>query len=256
MGALRTQENRAFAERRWTVIAFQLGMIGIVGQIVVIRELMILFSGNELVIGITMANWMILTAVGSIAGRFAVRSFASEKKWIGLMTLLNLLPSLTVIGMHWVKIRWLPYGVDPGIDDIMILSLVILFPFCFLSGFVFVIGCAVVFEKCKTNLTGLIYSWEAAGSAFAGILFNVILIYFLPSIRLLAVLFIVNGILLLWIISSAFRRRFLGITAVFQIAAAVVLLGRDWDRILREYALGGQKVIYYRTGRAAKLLRK
>ena len=45
-----------------------------VGQVLIIRELIVNFQGNELSIGIILANWMLMTAIGSWGlGRFADR---------------------------------------------------------------------------------------------------------------------------------------------------------------------------------------
>lgn len=51
------------------------GVSGLVAQILLLRELLIVFSGNELSIGVILANWLILGAFGSyILGRRAERS--------------------------------------------------------------------------------------------------------------------------------------------------------------------------------------
>ncbi len=42
-----------------------MGMSGIVAQIVLLRELLVSFFGNELTLGIILANWLILEAIGS-----------------------------------------------------------------------------------------------------------------------------------------------------------------------------------------------
>src|SRR4030043_1429856 len=42
-----------------------MGASGIVAQIVLLRELLISFMGNELTLGIILANWLILEATGS-----------------------------------------------------------------------------------------------------------------------------------------------------------------------------------------------
>ena len=51
-----------------------LGITAIITQVVLIRELIITFSGNELSIGIILANLLILEAAGSFfAGRWAIK---------------------------------------------------------------------------------------------------------------------------------------------------------------------------------------
>ena len=53
------------------VSLFIKGLSGIVAQIILMRELLISFLGNELTLGIILANWLILVAIGSIiTGKF------------------------------------------------------------------------------------------------------------------------------------------------------------------------------------------
>jgi len=41
-------------------------------QIILLREFMFVFGGNELIIGVILANWMVLTGIGAFAGKTAV----------------------------------------------------------------------------------------------------------------------------------------------------------------------------------------
>lgn len=51
-----------------------MGCSGLVAEILLLRELLIVFSGNELSIGIILANWLILEAIGwNSVGRRAVQ---------------------------------------------------------------------------------------------------------------------------------------------------------------------------------------
>src|SRR4030043_1511162 len=49
--------------------AFSLGFTALITQIILLREFLTVFYGNELVIGIVLSNWMILTALGAGLGR-------------------------------------------------------------------------------------------------------------------------------------------------------------------------------------------
>ena len=52
--------------RRYLIFAIlTMGFSGIVSQILLLRELLIIFSGNEIYIGVILANWLILEAIGS-----------------------------------------------------------------------------------------------------------------------------------------------------------------------------------------------
>ena len=57
----------------FSVLLFLLGFITIISQVVFIREFITVFSGNELIVGIVLAAWMLLTGWGAY--------FARRKNW-------------------------------------------------------------------------------------------------------------------------------------------------------------------------------
>ena len=62
-------------KKRFSAAILVKGFSGLVAQILLLRELLIVYSGNELSIGIILANWLILGAFGSyVLGRWAERS--------------------------------------------------------------------------------------------------------------------------------------------------------------------------------------
>jgi hypothetical protein len=44
-----------------------IGFSAVIGQIVLMRELIVVFSGNEISLGIMLASWLFWTAIGSYA---------------------------------------------------------------------------------------------------------------------------------------------------------------------------------------------
>jgi spermidine synthase len=51
--------------RPLTISLLIMGLSGITAQIVLLRELLVSFLGNELTLGVILANWLILVAIGS-----------------------------------------------------------------------------------------------------------------------------------------------------------------------------------------------
>ena len=69
------------------------GLIAIIMQILIIRELLVVFNGNELTIGIILAVWLILEALGSgLLGKLVKKIRWIEENYIllQLMTLFTL----------------------------------------------------------------------------------------------------------------------------------------------------------------------
>jgi hypothetical protein len=62
---------------------FLMGLSGIVAQIILLRELLISFLGNELTLGIILGNWLLLVAIGAfIIGKTVERVERKiEKDW-------------------------------------------------------------------------------------------------------------------------------------------------------------------------------
>jgi hypothetical protein len=55
------------------ISAFMLGSTTIIAQILLLREFLTVFNGNELVIGVVLANWMVLTGIGAYLGKYPIR---------------------------------------------------------------------------------------------------------------------------------------------------------------------------------------
>ena len=53
------------------VFKLDLGISSIITQIILIREFLSVFYGNELILGIILANWLLLTGLGAYLGKFS-----------------------------------------------------------------------------------------------------------------------------------------------------------------------------------------
>ena len=89
------------------------GFSGLVAQILLLRELLIVFSGNELSIGIILDNWLILVAFGSyVLGRRAERS----KYTLEAFTVITILFSLSLLIAIYLT-RTLKEAMDISIGE-------------------------------------------------------------------------------------------------------------------------------------------
>ena len=80
-----------------------LGFVSIATQIVLLREFLSFFYGNELIIGLILTNWMLLTGLGSYLGRFAER-IKNKIQWAILaLLILSLLPFVLVFLMYYLR---------------------------------------------------------------------------------------------------------------------------------------------------------
>ncbi|MBF0511694.1 MAG: hypothetical protein HQL13_05115 [Candidatus Omnitrophica bacterium] len=151
-----------------------LGITSLMGQIVITRELMVSFYGNEFFIGWIFFGWLIWTAVGCLMPRF----FFQEKSRTVLLLICHLAGALLfLLEIFLVRLSKSFLGLAPGqVPDLMaalFFSLIILAPLCLILGMQFSLSCDY-WKK-----PGTAYFWEAIGFVIAGVVFN----YFLVSLN-------------------------------------------------------------------------
>src|SRR5271157_54236 len=128
----------------WTLRA-NLSLIGftaVTAQVVLMRELLVVFYGNELALGVMLANWLFWTALGSsLLGRWAVRTRHPRKLVAGLQALLAFALPLTLLAVRSSKgfCQSVP-GEILGPLPMFLVSCVTLSLFCVISGGLFAAG--------------------------------------------------------------------------------------------------------------------
>jgi hypothetical protein len=117
---------------------FILGFSSLATQVFLIRECFSVLNGNELVIGIVLANWMLLTGAGAYAGRLFGRMKGKISFLLFLQFLFSLLPILMMLKIDLWKAMSLPSGSIPGLIPVIRSMILFQMPFCLLNGFLFV----------------------------------------------------------------------------------------------------------------------
>lgn len=202
-----------------------LGVTAIAAQIVLIREFLIVFSGDELSIGIILAVWLISAAIGSLfLGRFAdkikSKNFILWFCWIFLSVMLLveifMIRSIRPI-LHINTGEIIPFYI------LAAASFIILFPLCAVLGFLFSLISSFNSDDTipAASRIGNLYALESFGSMLGGIIVSLILIKLFNSFQILSILSILNA---LTAIPFAFghlrgvfcapRRRFLVVTII------------------------------------------
>lgn len=154
------------------IYAFLIGLTSMVGQILLLRELITIFYGNELSIGIILASWLFWVAIGS---------WISE--WLktnpGAVLLLNafFLPlNIFIARIAGIFLHSTP-GEIIGIFHIALYSFAALCPMCLLLGMGWTSACKMATkEKSNPSQIGWVYIIEGCGSVAGGLLFNLLII--------------------------------------------------------------------------------
>jgi len=179
-------------ENTLRISLFTLGFSSLATQVFLIRECFSVLNGNELVIGIVMANWMLLTGAGAFMSRFFGRMKGKIPFLLFLQFLFSLLPMLMLLKLDLWKAVSLPSGSIPGLIPVIRSMFLFQLPFCLLNGFLFV---AYVHERSgitgKNSSSGS-YAIESVGGMFAGLLVNIFILRFSGMFAGLRILLIIN----------------------------------------------------------------
>ena len=233
--------------KNYILIIATLGLVTIATQIVLLREFLSVFYGNELVIGIILTNWMLLTALGAYIGRISEKYIRTVAASIWLLALLAILPLVLVFLIYYLRDLVFIPGTMINLVQIFLSSLTLLLPFCLISGFTFTLLSYIFSRDHGQNLISKAYSWESTGSIVGGLLFNLIIIWFLQTFESLVLLsLVVLGILLF----VAFRWKYRLSMLILPLLLAVIVVlsfSLDLDRLTRSFLFQGQQVEYFKS---------
>jgi len=212
-------------------------------QIIIMRELLIVFYGNEISIGFILGNWLIWGAAGSwFLGRCADKVKLKLDLLSFCQIALSFILVLSIFAARGIKSYFrLNPGELIGFIPMIISSFFILGPVCLLLGFMFYLSCRVyqAGSIASAENSGMAYAWESIGAMFGGLLTSFILIRLLNSVAISVILGLLNIFaaicLQLKLKKSRRARPFTLVLSAIFIAVLVLWFFRAWDG-LGEYS--------------------
>jgi spermidine synthase len=248
-------------KRRLVFAILVMGFSGIVVQILLLREFLVVFSGNELAIGIILANWLILEAFGSLfVGKRVERLKERLEGFVGLQLFFSLCLPLAVYSIRILKdlIGVIP-GEGVGVIPILYSSFLIFAPLSITHGALFTFGCKLYslhfVSEDKASSIGRVYVHETLGTIFGAIAFTYLLVPYLHSIQIALGIAFLNSLLCLLLLGYPLRKSLTGKalaagSAVFLVLCAYLILSPKADKIHhlsinRQWR--GQEVVHYQN---------
>ncbi len=167
---------------RWFLTSIVLfGAFALLAQVILLREFLVVFYGNEICLGLIFSCWLFWIAVGaSVARRISDHLEPGRSLTIWILSL-ALLPLFLPVQIYLIRIlreilnistgEWIPFFP-------MVLSvLCILIPISFIIGFSFPAACRVLPAKGTGAVSiGRVYIYEALGSLVGGVVFTFFLV--------------------------------------------------------------------------------
>ncbi len=228
-------EATARTARQNSINLIIIGFISTSVQLLLIREIMNIAGGYELIIGTFLGSWLIASAAGAAMAR---RSLLNNIRRINLIFSLG--PLVTLVLLLTLGRLFLNAGETPSFFLSLIITLLALFPFCFVSGFIF-IKLINYSEKSVIYRAGRSFSIETIGGIAAGVTVSILTAGLLNTYQLLILIIILN---LAYILISFFINSKKGkiITGVAMIILAIATLLLNPDIFFRQQLLHGIKV--------------
>lgn len=208
-------------KKRIVIAILTVGFSGLVAEILLLRELLIVFSGNELCIGIILANWLILEAFGCFfLGRIAEK-FKNRLETFTVITILFSLSLFTAIFLTRIlkRVIGVSIGESIGFLPMFYSSFLILLPVSILHGALFTLSCRIysMFFGQDASSAGRVYVYETVGTIIAGIVCTYLLIPYFNTFQASSWLALLNFIVCLVLLESYWK------TGLFQKAILVIL---------------------------------
>jgi spermidine synthase len=152
-------------------VPFVIGFTSIGFQTLMIRELLGLFNGNELMVSLILFLWMILTGGGAYLGIKAripdtdLRTIRGKS--LMLVLTLFILPLFLFPLLYYLKSLLYAPGIEAGPASFSGFLLLILMPFCMMNGFTFTYSVRLLKPAGLTAIRA--YAWESIGAAVSGL---------------------------------------------------------------------------------------
>jgi spermidine synthase len=206
------------------------GLSAVIGQIVLMRELMVVFSGNEISMGIMLATWLFWTAVGSIlCSSIALRESRTWRMVAVLECMLGVSLPLTVWALRAsISLFQSVPGELVGPIPVLLASLICLSVFCAVAGALFVVAVRMYCHECVVSVRTAVsaaYLLEAAGSGLGGIIASFVLLSFLEPFQIACVVLVLN-LSMASVLLLRMRRKQLGVATVVAVVLAIFFLVR------------------------------
>ncbi len=169
---------------------FALGALGfscIITQLVLVRECLASFSGNEILLGIVLGCWLLLMGLGSALGNFAQRLKQPARALAGLLMLLAVIAPAQVLAWRVLRNVVFTRGAEVGITETVTACGLLLLPYGVLGGFALSLGSTLLARNRGATGAGLGYIMDSLGTILGGLVFSLVLVNWLDHYRTLLV---------------------------------------------------------------------
>jgi spermidine synthase len=221
-----------------------LGFSSIATQLCLLRELLGAFSGNELVLGVCLGNWFLLTAAGAWLGEAAARTRRPLRVFAAGQVAAGLIPLAQVAAARVLRDVVFLRGESVGLAGSWAGSLVLLAPYCLVAGALLTLGCRVAAAERGASDVAPVYLADTAGSVAGGAAFVFVLVARLDHMALLCVPAFLNLAMAAFLAWRIRAWTLMGAGAILAAGLAVAIALVDADAATTALQHRGERVVF------------
>jgi predicted membrane-bound spermidine synthase len=214
---------------------FVIGFVSSSIQFLLMREIMNVTGGYELITGSFLGSWLIGSAIGaSLAGSSELNSLRK------INLVFSLSPLISLLLLLFLSRVFLSQGESPSFLAAIIYTFIVLIPFCLVSGFTFIKLITIAGIQ-QNFVPGKSFSVETLGGIVAGVLIAILTAGLVSTYKLLMLIILLSVIyvLLTFYFRNHNQKFYIKITAA---VAATLLIVLNPDLAFRQILLPGLKV--------------
>jgi spermidine synthase len=229
-------------KKKFWVCLLALGTSSVSVQLIMIREVMSTFCGNELVIGLVLGVWLLFTGLGSALGVPLAKRARPERTLFAGHILVGVLPFIQIAAVRALPLLWVR-GEMLGLTSAIFSSTLILIPFCIVAGGMLPIAGTLLKGK---DTTSRVYIADTMGDIAGGLLFSFVLVYTLSHWDSLIVLGMLN------LLAGAIMTSYAGLPVLALLGIGMVA-ARPLDMSTLSLRFPGQELIVHKNTPFAQL---
>ena len=167
-------------EQRTIAVVIATGIASVVTQLVLIREFLSQFQGNEIVIALILFSWLVLGGLGTLLSRPAAGSrLATLEALYWLSLALVLFSIFTLFGARLLRDLVFTRGASVGFYQTFVYIAAVTAPYALLIGFLLPLSLFVLRSLRPDYPGALVYIWDNIGDVGGGALFSFLIVFWM-----------------------------------------------------------------------------
>jgi len=154
-------------------------------QLALMRELLGVFAGNEMVLGVVLGLWLLLMGIGAWVGRTSEKLRNQLVVLAVIQMLVAVLPLAQVFLLRALRNVVFIRGAAVGVTETVSAVFVLLLPYCLMAGYALTLACSILGREQGAAGVGWAYVADSIGSIIGGTLFSLALLCSLDHIAIL-----------------------------------------------------------------------